>query len=196
MLHLASASPRRRAILDALGLRFSYAGTDIDESISCGESAENLVARLALTKARAARDARPDAVILGADTVVAFGDRILGKPESKEDALDMLATLSGETHDVLTAVVALRGDCEQRAVSRSLVSFRQVEPAEASAYWESGEPLDKAGGYAIQGLAAVFIEELRGSYSGVMGMPIFETAQLLSKFGIEILTNNTRGPNP
>lgn len=187
-LHLASASPRRREILQALGLRFSYAGVDIDERPKPGEAAADLVMRLAAAKASAARRAGHDAAIIGADTVVALGDRVFGKPGSKEDALTTLSELSGRTHDVLTGVVVLHDDRVQQVLSRSRVSFRPIAESEAAAYWDSGEPRDKAGSYAMQGLAAIFVTDLQGSYSGVIGLPISETAALLGNIGIHVLS--------
>ncbi len=186
-LHLASASPRRREILQALGLRFSYAGVDVDEARQQGEPAADLVLRLACSKAAAARAAGQGGAILAADTVVALGDRVFGKPRSKQDALATLAELSGRTHDVLTAVVVWYGDSKQQVLSRSRVSFRAIATSEATAYWASGEPQDKAGSYAIQGLAAVFVTDLHGSYSGVIGLPVCETAALLGNIGIHVL---------
>jgi septum formation protein len=186
-LHLASASPRRREILQALGLRFSYAGVDVDEGRQQGEPAADLVLRLACSKAAAARAAGQGGAILAADTVVALGDRVFGKPRSKQDALATLAELSGRTHDVLTGVVVWYGDSKQQVLSRSRVSFRDIATSEATAYWASGEPQDKAGSYAIQGLAAVFVTDLHGSYSGVIGLPVCETATLLGNIGIHVL---------
>ncbi len=187
-LHLASASPRRRAILADLGLDFSYAGEDIDERRAPGEAAAEMVLRLAVDKARAAQEQRDDSAILGADTAVVLGDRVLGKPTSREDALQMLAELSGRRHEVLTAVALLHRGHKYEALSRSRVSFRQIAPWEAAAYWQTGEPRDKAGSYAIQGLAAIFVTEIHGSHSGVIGLPICETAKLLGSIGIDVLT--------
>lgn len=192
-LHLASASPRRREILAALGLRFSYAGTDVDEASVLRESASDMVVRLARVKARAARNSQRGDVIVAADTAVVIDDRILGKPASREDALGMLAALSGRSHEVYTGVVIVDGGEEQYAVSRSVVCFRNIDPAEAATYWASGEPYDKAGGYAIQGLAAIFVSELHGSFSGVMGLPVYETAAMLGNAGIDVLAQHTRG---
>lgn len=186
-LHLASASPRRREILAALGLAFSAAGEDVDETRLDGENAAAMVRRLASVKAAAAEAAHRDCAVLGSDTAVVLGDRVFGKPTSQEDAGEMLAALSGRTHDVLTAV-ALRYRGEERlALSASRVSFRRIEPTEAARYWASGEPRDKAGGYAIQGLGGVFVSELCGSYTGVIGLPVYETAELLRRVGIEVL---------
>lgn len=186
-LHLASASPRRRQILTNLGLNFSYAGEDVEERRGPGESAADMVMRLAKDKARAAQEKHVDRAILGADTAVVLGDRILGKPASREDALDMLAALSGQQHDVLTGVALLHGGNAYEALSHSRVRFRPVAAWEAEAYWQTGEPRDKAGAYAIQGIAAIFVTEIRGSHSGVIGLPICETAALLNGIGIGIL---------
>jgi len=183
-LHLASGSPRRREILEALGLRFTYAGVDVDESRLGRESAAEMVLRLAAAKAEAAD--RPG-VVLGADTVVVFGEQIFGKPANREDALRMLADLSGRTHEVLTAVAVRAGGRSRAALSRTRVRFRDLGTDEAVRYWHSGEPTDKAGAYAVQGLGGMFVAEIRGSYSGVVGLPVFETAALLRDAGIDIL---------
>jgi len=186
-LHLASASPRRRDILDSLGLAFSYGGEDVDETPAADEEPGAYVRRLALAKARSAGATRPGCAVLGADTAVVLDERILGKPGSRDEALGMLAALSGGTHEVLTGVALVYRGREQAVVSASRVSFRDIGTDEAIAYWQSGEPRDKAGGYAIQGLGAVFVRELRGSRSGVIGLPVFETAGLLATVDIEVL---------
>lgn len=184
-LHLASASPRRRDLLRGLGLQFSVGSPDIDESPIAGESADAMVLRLAASKAQALAGAAD--VVLAADTTVVCDDRIFAKPQSQEEGLAMLARLSGRVHVVLTGV-AVHADCGlQTVLSRSEVRFRDIDPAEALEYWQSGEPADKAGAYAIQGLGAVFVAELRGSYSGVVGLPVFETAGLLEAAGIAVL---------
>ena len=144
--------------------------------------------RLAVAKAEAAYATRiADEVVLAADTVVALQDRIFGKPVDKADALDMLGLLSGRTHRVLTAVTAMWGDHQQTSVSETEVSFREIHPDEADCYWQSGEPQGKAGAYAVQGLGGVFVSHLVGSYSGVVGLPVFETAHLLHCAGINVL---------
>jgi len=186
-LHLASASPRRREILEGLGLAFSYAGEDVDETPAADERPDAYVRRLALAKARSAAATRPDRATLGADTAVVLDNRILGKPGSRDEALGMLAALSGRTHEVLTGVALVYRGRERAAVSASRVSFRDIGRDEAVAYWQSGEPRDKAGAYAIQGLGAVFVRELRGSHSGVVGLPVYETARLLATVDIEVL---------
>ncbi len=161
---------------------------DVDETPLPAESPEAFVQRLALDKARTARRLVPrDAVVLGADTAVVLGDRILGKPVGREDALDMLASLSGKTHRVVTGVALVKADQEAVRISDTQVTFRQLTDAERERYWESGEPQDKAGSYAVQGLAAQFVTRIDGSYSGVVGLPLYETGELLSEFGIKLL---------
>lgn len=186
-LFLASASPRRRELLAQIGVDFSLLNAPIDETPLPGELPGAYVERLALAKARAGLATLPvgqPAVVLGADTAVILDGRILGKPVDEQDALAMLAGLSGREHQVLTAI-ALASAGQVRVLSvASQVRFRAISAGEASAYWASGEPQDKAGGYAIQGLAAIFVESLQGSYSAVVGLPLCETAQLLGEFGI------------
>ncbi len=186
-IHLASSSPRRREILASLCLQFNYAGVDIDESRKPGEPVEDMALRLASEKARAA-DAGGLPVI-GADTIVVVDDLVFGKPLSREDALGMLRTLSGRQHCVLTAVALLSSRGLETAISNTEVRFRDIDPDEAEAYWQSGEPKGKAGSYAIQGLGGIFVESLRGSYSGVVGLPVYETANLLERAGIAVLKN-------
>ncbi|HEX5514662.1 MAG TPA: Maf family protein [Gammaproteobacteria bacterium] len=186
-IYLASSSPRRRELLDQIGVRYGWLAADIEEIPKPGESPEVFVLRLALEKARAglrARGSRPALPVLGADTAVVLDDTLLGKPETQEQGVAMLQQLSGKTHRVLTAMALTDGEREATRLSVSYVSFREITLEEANRYWKTGEPWDKAGGYAIQGRAAVFIERLEGSYSGVMGLPLFETAQLLDEFGV------------
>lgn len=186
--HLASGSPRRRAILSGLDLRFSYAGVDLDESRRADESVESMVVRLARDKALAGQHALPAGLpVLAADTIVVLGDRVFGKPVSEEDALAMLAALSGRRHRVITAVAMLQEHEFVTALADTTVQFRDICPDEARRYWHSGEPVDKAGGYAIQGLGGVFVASITGSYSGVVGLPVFETVQLLNAAGIRVL---------
>ena len=186
-LFLASGSPRRRELLTQIGVAFSVIGAEIDETPLPDESPVAYVERLARGKAQAGRarlNANAQACVLGADTAVVLDGKILGKPLDEADALAMLMSLSGQEHEVLTAIALLDGErCESRVV-RSLVRFRPINAAEASAYWASGEPRDKAGGYGIQGLGAVFVSGLNGSYSAVVGLPLCETAELLGHFGI------------
>lgn len=186
-LYLASSSPRRRELLTQIGLPFHIVPASIDETPESGESAPAYVERLARAKALAGLNflaQRADICVLGADTAVVLDGRILGKPVDRDDALAMLQALSGREHEVLTAVaVADRERCEARVVS-SRVSFRAISIEEAERYWETGEPQDKAGGYAIQGLAAIFVSRVEGSYSAVVGLPLCETAALLADFSI------------
>jgi septum formation protein len=186
-IYLASGSPRRRELLQQIGVSFRVIGVELDESVLAGEAAEAYVSRLAEAKAAAGwhhSRASVSAPVLAADTAVVLSGRILGKPKDMNDAATMLLQLSGRTHQVLTAVALRTADGKALALSRSLVRFRGIDAAEARAYWDTGEPCDKAGGYAIQGYAAVFVADLKGSYSGVMGLPLFETAELLHAAGI------------
>jgi septum formation protein len=188
VLHLASASPRRREILAALRVAHTWKGVDVDETPLPGEAAEALAVRLALAKARASRQIRSsEPVILGADTVVEFEGATFGKAATKKDALFMLSQLSGRVHRVFTAVALDTAGHEKTALSRSEVRMRKIAPDEALNYWRSGEPLGKAGAYAIQGIGGIFVEALSGSYSGVVGLPVFETALLLRQAGIDLL---------
>ncbi len=186
-IYLASASPRRRELLGQIGVRYELLKVDVPELRDPAESPEEYVLRVALAKARAgsalltADDSHP---VLGADTAVVLGHEVLGKPRDRDDALAMLRRLAGREHLVLSGVALVGGDQEQSRLSVSHVRFRPIGDDEALAYWHTGEPADKAGSYAIQGLAAMFIERLEGSYSGVMGLPLYETAQLLAQFGI------------
>ncbi len=180
VLRLASASPRRRELLTQIGVPHVVAPADVDESLVAGESARDYVLRLARAKAQAAWDAASSLPVLGADTTVVLDGAIFGKPRGCEEADSMLRALSGRTHEVLTAVALASRAGVAQALSVSQVRLRPTTIEERARYWDSGEPRDKAGGYAIQGLGAVFIEALSGSYSGVMGLPLFETARLLA----------------
>ncbi|GMW07055.1 MAG: Maf family protein [Gammaproteobacteria bacterium] len=185
-VYLASASPRRRELLRQIGVQWQLLPARIDESSRAGEAAADVARRLALDKAReAASRVPPDrpAPVLAADTVVTVAGELLGKPADEADGMRMLRLLSGRTHEVFSAVAVISGDSETQAVSRTEVVFRKLAAEEISAYWRSGEPADKAGGYAIQGLGAMFVRGIRGSYSGVMGLPLFETAELLVRHG-------------
>jgi septum formation protein len=181
LLILASASPRRAALLEQIGVAFRVESVEIDETPLAGEAPRDYVQRLALAKARAV-PSPAGLPVLGADTAVVLDERILQKPRDGEEAIAMLADLSGRSHRVLTAV-ALVAEREAVRLSETAVFFRAIAPAEARAYWASGEPRDKAGGYAIQGRGAVFVSRLEGSYSGVVGLPLYETAQLLAGCG-------------
>jgi septum formation protein len=186
LLHLASSSPRRREILAALGLEFTVKATHVDEAPLEEESAEQMVLRLATAKACAA-EVEETRLVIGSDTAVVLDGEVLGKPESRDDAIEMLMKLSDRRHAVLTGV-ALRGpEGVRTALSSTDVIFREISRDEALAYWHSGEPRDKAGAYGIQGRGGAFVVAINGSYSGVVGLPVFETARLLRKAGIDIL---------
>lgn len=185
-IYLASSSPRRRELLDQIGVRYHVLPVDADERRRAGESPRDYVLRMAQSKARLAA-ADPgrvlDLPVLAADTVVVIDGDVLGKPTNRDNATAMLARLSGRTHEVLTAVAVIHRT-EGVRISISQVAFRLIDPLEAAAYWATGEPRDKAGAYAIQGRGAVFVARLEGSYSGVVGLPLFETAQLLREHGV------------
>jgi septum formation protein len=183
MIILASHSPRRAELLSQVGIEFRVQAADVDERVQADEGAADYVERVALAKARAVHALSPDLPVLGADTAVVLDQQILGKPVDRDDAIAMLLRLSGRTHEVLTGV-AVVAEQEQYRLSVSRVVFRQITEQEAASYWATGEPADKAGSYAVQGLAAAFIERLEGSYSGIMGLPLFETMQLLNAAGV------------
>ena len=193
-LYLASGSPRRRELLTQIGVPFTVVSVAIDETPLTNESAVSYVERLARGKATAGLavlENTSDACVLGADTAVIVDGKILGKPVDQADALAMLMALAGREHEMLTAIALTDGQrCETVCVS-SRVRFREISVEEAITYWHSGEPQDKAGGYAIQGLGSVFVAGLNGSYSAVVGLPVCETAQLLGQFGIPCWQNLT-----
>lgn len=179
MLYLASQSPRRKELLQLLGINFEVVAVNVREQWDGRESAGDYVRRLALDKARAAKKlAGIDGPVLAADTEVVIDGEILGKPPDRPAAMTMLQKLSGRRHRVVSAV-ALLNESEKFIINTSLVSFKPLSRAECENYCASGEPYDKAGAYAIQGRAAAFIIRLEGSYSGVMGLPLRETARLL-----------------
>jgi nucleoside triphosphate pyrophosphatase len=188
-IYLASASPRRRELLAQIGVEFVVRPAEIPEAPLGGEVAAAYVERMARAKAgavwaRVAEDApRP---VLAADTAVVVGTEILGKPRDSATALAMLARLSGRTHEVLSAIAVRFEDRTETSICASKVRFRATTAAERAAYCATSEPLDKAGAYGIQGCGAVFIADLQGSYSGVMGLPVFETAALLGRFGLPV----------
>jgi len=188
-LYLASRSPRRQELLRQLGLRIELVPGDVPEAPQPGRSVAEHAVALALAKAKAGAAKAPgQAPVLGADTDVAIDGAILGKPAGRADALRMLARLANRTHEVCSGVAIVQGARAETALSVSRVTFGEITPADAAAYWESGEPADKAGAYAIQGLGARFVKNLEGSYSGVMGLPLYETCDLLRRFGIEVFS--------
>ncbi|MEO6697648.1 MAG: Maf family protein [Gammaproteobacteria bacterium] len=187
-IYLASSSIQRQALLEQIGVRYHVIAVDVDERWDGREMPQDYVRRLALQKARAARRVVADNTlpVLAADTAVVLDEQILGKPKDREEALSMLERLSGRHHQVLTAV-ALLNEQEAVRISISTVTFAATTPTQRAAYVASGEADDKAGAYGIQGRAAVFIERIEGSYSGVMGLPLFETTELLRGCDIEVL---------
>jgi septum formation protein len=186
VLLLASASPRRAELLRQLGVAHAIQPADVDESRYPGEAPLAYVQRVTAAKAAAGAAAAAGLPVLAADTAVVLGTELFGKPRDQRDGLAMLAALSGRTHQVLTAVALHTQAGLSTVVSDTRVTFRVIEAAERERYWLTGEPLGKAGGYAVQGFAAAFITRLDGSYSGVMGLPLAETADLLGAAGIPI----------
>ena len=189
---LASMSPRRRQLLAQIGVPHTVVAAHIDESLLPGEAPADYVARLARLKASTVRQRDAALPVLAADTTVVLDGSVYGKPGGRADGIAMLAALSGRTHQVLTAVALATGQGVALRVNSSSVRFRNLERVEIEAYWDTGEPRDKAGGYAIQGYGAVFVAALTGSYSGVMGLPLFETADLLHDAGIRCWAGGAR----
>jgi len=186
-IYLASQSPRRRELLTQIGVDYRVIAADIDETRSASETPATYVQRLAREKAAAGWAAiKPQNLrempVLGADTAVVLDGAVLGKPTDFATAQSMLRALSDRSHQVLTGVSVCRAEIMRTAMSTTTVWFRALSDHEIEQYWHSGEPRDKAGAYGIQGLAAVFIERIEGSYSGVVGLPLFETARLLEYF--------------
>jgi nucleoside triphosphate pyrophosphatase len=184
-LILASASPRRAEFLRRIGVSYEIVAAQIDEAVAPDEAPAMYVRRIALAKAATVSDLPGcDAPVLGADTAVVIDERILGKPLAADDARQMLERLSGRWHEVYSGVALVHRRAEVIAV-RTRVKFRPVAEHEIDAYWASGEPRDKAGGYAIQGIGGAFVERIDGSYSNVVGLPLAETLALLDKFGVD-----------
>ncbi|HEY5604534.1 MAG TPA: Maf family protein [Gammaproteobacteria bacterium] len=211
-IYLASQSPRRRALIEQLGIHYQVLDVAVDESPHPGETPEELVARLAGEKAQAGwrKVAQQSVPVVGADTCIVVDQQIIGKPENRQQGIQLLKRYSGRTHRVVTGIAIVGPDngkhaavdataagdaddwvdvgiVQQVRVNTSAVTFRILTDRECDQYWETGEPVGKAGGYAIQGKAAAFIEKLAGSYSGVMGLPLFEFAELAALFNIDIL---------
>ncbi|NOQ80850.1 MAG: septum formation inhibitor Maf [Gammaproteobacteria bacterium] len=189
MIHLASNSPRRKELLHQMGVSFEVIPQFAEEVHQLNESPEAYVSRLALDKAidGLSRQANQKIPVLGSDTAVVLNGNILGKPKDKEQAIDMLLSLSEQTHQVITAVALINAQKTEQIVSKTEVSFAKLSRSMCENYWKSGEPVDKAGSYGIQGQGALFISNINGSYSGVMGLPIYETRILLQKFDIHML---------
>jgi septum formation protein len=186
VLRLASASPRRRQLLELIGVPHVVSPADIDETPQPGESAPVYVTRLAKEKATRIWSVDHSLPVLAADTTVTIDGEIFGKPESEHDALHILGKLSGRVHSVVTGICVLSQKSPTLAFSHSEVTFRRITRREILAYWASGEPRGKAGAYAIQGLGAVFVEKVSGSYTGVMGLPLFETAEALRTHDVPV----------
>ncbi|WAU72752.1 Maf-like protein [Acinetobacter sp. TR11] len=181
---LASSSPRRKELLQQLGLDFEIYSPDIDESVREREIVEHYVERLARAKAHAVLGLFPDAIVIAADTSLSFAGKIIGKPQSKKHAFEIWSTISGQWHDVYSGIcVASSVQCLSKVV-RTQVELQQLSHTEMEKYWATGEPVGKAGAYAIQGIAAQYIPQIRGSYSNVVGLPLYETALLLESVKI------------
>ena len=190
---LASASPRRAELLSQIGIKYHVQAVDIDESCFERETPEALVQRLAIEKSCAVTNTLKNMAdntqipVLGSDTLGVLDGKLLVKPVDFDHAHTMLSSMSGNWHEILTAVAITHKGETKLKLNRNRVLFRQLSDNEIKAYWQTGEPQDKAGAYAVQGLAASFIERIEGSYSGIMGLPLFETSQLLGQFGIPVI---------
>jgi len=199
LIWLASGSPRRTALLAQLGVAHRVRPVAVDERVRPGEAPRAYVQRLALEKAEALWAQLPAAErlpVLGADTTVTVDGEILGKPSDFPECERMLRRLSGRTHEVCTAVALRDAQGADVRLSVSTVTFRVLQPEEIAAYWASGEPRDKAGGYAVQGLGALFIEHIAGSYSGIVGLPLYETGALLARIGWSLARSVTSATGP
>jgi septum formation protein len=191
LVYLASRSPRRRELLAQLGLGAEVLDIEVDESPLPGENGAALVLRLAQAKALAAQPPDPGPAVIAADTAVTLDGEIFGKPADLADAQRILGRLAGRTHEVVTGLAVVHAGRCQVALSRSEVRMRPLTADEIARYWRTGEPADKAGSYAIQGLGAMFIAGLAGSYSGVMGLPLYELAELLADCGYRLPADRT-----
>ncbi|MCK4708598.1 MAG: septum formation inhibitor Maf [Gammaproteobacteria bacterium] len=188
LIILASASPRRVELLQQIQVDFKQQVADIDETHQPGESAQQFVSRLSLEKAQAIQLKNPEGLpVLGSDTIVVIDEHILGKPEDNQHALEMLSILSGRTHQVMTAVTLMAPDQTKTSLNVSDVTFMTLSKELMHAYVQTGESIGKAGAYAIQGIAGQFITEIRGSYSSIMGLPLYETRKLLEESGVSVL---------
>jgi len=181
-LILASGSPRRKELLTQLGFQFSILKTDVEESQQQGETPFEYVSRLSLDKAMAAVELQPESVVLGSDTIVVCDDKVLEKPDDLAHAKQMLLMLSGREHQVMTAVTVATKEIQETVVVSTDVWFKTLSEQEIERYWQTGEPCDKAGSYGIQGIGGRFVTRIEGSYYAVVGLPLFETDQLLHKF--------------
>lgn len=185
-IYLASGSPRRQELLKQIGVEFKVESHTITEQRLPNESATDMVERLAIIKAQDVLGRKKDRPVLGADTIVVIGEEVLGKPKNQQDALRMLSLLSGKQHQVLTAVALVTPHQVAVRLNINQVSFAEIPLEQQLQYWQTGEPADKAGAYAIQGMASIFIKHIAGSYSGIMGLPLYETYDLLKLFANSI----------
>ena len=183
-LVLASQSPRRRELLAQLGVNFVVCPADVDETPLVNEVAADYVPRVALAKAQAAWELNQTLPVLGSDTAVVADGQILGKPQNEADAMRMWRLLSGRTHHVFTAIAVVAQKQQALRTVITTVSFADLSDETMAWYWDTGEPVDKAGAYAIKGLGARFVRKISGSYTAVVGLPLYETAQLLAEFGV------------
>ena len=188
MIILASKSPRRRALMQQIGLQFAVMTEDVDERMDPSVPIEQEIARVSLKKALAVQaGVSPEDIVVAADTMVCVDNRRLGKPADRADAARMLRQLSGRSHTVITGLSVVRGDRRESCTVSTDIHFRPLTEGEIAAYIASGEPMDKAGAYGIQGLAAIFVDRLDGDYYNVMGLPVCTLAQLLRRFGVQVL---------
>jgi len=185
---LASASAQRKALLLQIGIEAHCEPADIDESILTGESAQTYVQRLAREKCQVVAQSYPDAIVIAADTTISIGEKIVAKAENFEQGQEILSLLSGTRHSVLTGVAFFFCGALHELVCETSVNFRPISAEEMVAYWKSGEPQGKAGCYAIQGMGAIFVERIQGSYSNVVGLPLCEVAGQLALFGYPLLS--------
>ncbi len=185
-LYLASKSPRRRELLSQIGVRYKVVSVNVPEEPGDSEPPQAYVERLAVDKAHAGVTQTSGLPVLGSDTIVVHRGRILEKPENREQGISMLLDLSESTHSVLTSVCVSDGNRSHVKVNATSVGFRKIDEREATSYWNTGEPADKAGGYGIQGLGSIFVSTISGSYSAVVGLPLTETAELLTEFSVPI----------
>lgn len=183
---LASKSPRRKQILEQVGLKFTVVVSDFDETRIKFKTPQEMVKKLSLEKARIIAAKNPNVIIIGADTTVIYKNEIIGKPTSKQDAVRILKLLSGKVHEVVTGFTVVGGKKSITKAVTSRVKFKQLSEAEIKAYVETGEPMDKAGGYGIQDKGGVFIENIQGDYFNIVGLPIFAVSEVLKQFGVEI----------
>lgn len=195
-VYLASRSPRRQELLRQIGVEFETVRVEVEEAVLADETPQNMVCRLALAKARAglaALGGQARGPVLGSDTAVVLDEEIFGKPANRAQGLAMLARLSGRCHRVMSAIALVGPGLEEVRLNITEVCFRETTDQERQACWDSGEPTDKAGAYGIQGLAAIFVKNINGSYSGVMGLPLYETAELLAQAGMGVLALRSTG---